>query len=41
MMDFIKTVISEMEKANFSFFILIASIIQIIVMLHKGHDNRR
>lgn len=37
-MEFIKTIITEMSKGNFSFLILIVGILQWITMLEKRNN---
>lgn len=41
MIEFMKTIISEMAKGNFSFLILIVGILQLIAMLRKKEKYHR
>ena len=39
-MSFIKVIIDEMLKGNFSFLILIVGLLQLIVMIRKGKKEK-
>ena len=40
-MDWIKVIISEMLKGNFSFLILIVGILQLIMMIKNGKKDKK
>ena len=39
-MEFIKTIVSEMAKGNFSFLILIVGLLQLLVMIKKTKKKK-
>lgn len=39
-MEFIKTIVSEMTKGNFSFLILIVGLLQLLVMIKKTKKKK-
>lgn len=40
-MQFIETVVSEMGKGNFSFFILVVGIVQVIIMIENLKQTKK